>query len=203
MKEIRCIVMVPQLGNHQQVTLPHKLPDNDDYLSGLEPLGWLHTQPSELPQLPPQDVLMHARIMSDNKLWDGEKTIIMTCSFTPGSCSIAAYRLTSSGFEWGRQNKDLGVGAAAVTQGYSPTHYERVQMLLSDRFLGFFLVPEDDIWNYNFMGVKHSIGMEYMLKLGIPLEFYHELHRPTHFLTFATLEDAENVVEADVDDLFA
>lgn len=49
-----------QVGNHQSVTLPHQLPDHD-YLEGLEPLGWLHTQPNELPQLPPQDVVVHSR----------------------------------------------------------------------------------------------------------------------------------------------
>lgn len=44
----------------------------------------------------------------------------------------------------------------------------QVQMLLSDRFLGFFMVPDDDRWNYNFMGVNHSIGMKYSLKLDNP-----------------------------------
>lgn len=46
--------------------------------------------------------------------------------------------------------------------------YRQVQMLLSDRFLGFFMVPEDDRWNYNFMGVNHSVGMKYSLKLDNP-----------------------------------
>lgn len=32
--------------------------------------------------------------MSDNSSWDGEKTVIITCSFTPGSCSLTAYKLT-------------------------------------------------------------------------------------------------------------
>ena len=52
-KEIRCLVMPPQLGNHQTVTLPHQLPDHE-YLKDMEPLGWIHTQPNELPQLPPR-----------------------------------------------------------------------------------------------------------------------------------------------------
>ena len=52
-KEIRCIVMPPQWGNHQVVHLPNTLPEHD-YLGGLEPLGWLHTQPNELPQMAPQ-----------------------------------------------------------------------------------------------------------------------------------------------------
>src|SRR3546814_19675631 len=87
---------------------------------------------------------------------------MITCSFTPGSCSLTAYKLTSKGFEWGQQNRDAGFNA----QGYAPTHYERVQMLLSDRFHGFFMVTEDDVWNYNFMGVKQSMGMQYRLQLG-------------------------------------
>ena len=69
-------------------------------------------------------------------------------SFTPGSCSLTAYKLTPSGYEWGRNNKDTGNNP----RGYLPSHYEKVQMLLSDRFLGFFMVPSQGSWNYNFMG---------------------------------------------------
>ena len=69
-------------------------------------------------------------------------------SFTPGSCSLTAYKLTPLGFEWGRNNKDTGNNP----HGYLPSHYEKVQMLLSDRFLGFFMVPAQGSWNYNFMG---------------------------------------------------
>ena len=77
--------------------------------------------------------------MADNKEWDGEKTIIITCSFTPGSCSLTAYKLTPSGYEWGRNNND----PSNNPPGYLPTHSEKVQMLLSDRFYGFFMVPEE------------------------------------------------------------
>lgn len=31
-------------------------------------------------------------------------------------------------------------------------------MLLSDRFLGFFMVPAQSSWNYNFMGKGGSTG---------------------------------------------
>lgn len=134
-KEIRCIVMPPQWGTHQQVHLPAGLPEHE-FLNELEPLGWLHTQPNELPQLSPQDLTSHARVLENNKQWDGEKCIILTCSFTPGSCSLTAYKLTPTGYEWGRANKDSG----SNPHGYLPTHYEKVQMLLSDRFLGFYMV---------------------------------------------------------------
>jgi pre-mRNA-processing factor 8 len=45
----------------------------------MEPLGWIHTQPNELPQLSPQDISTHARVMADNPSWDGEKTVVITC----------------------------------------------------------------------------------------------------------------------------
>jgi pre-mRNA-processing factor 8 len=196
-KEVRAVVMPPQWGNHQQVNLPASLPEHD-YLKELEPLGWMHTQPHELPQLAPQDVSAHARILEANKSWDGEKCVVVTCSFTPGSCSLTAYKLTPSGYEWGRQNKDSG----ANPHGYLPTHYEKVQMLLSDRFLGFYMTPDGGSWNYNFMGVKHSASMKYGLKLANPREFYHEIHRPTHFLEFSAIEDGGTPIEADHEDFF-
>ncbi|CAN8233383.1 unnamed protein product [Cochlearia groenlandica] len=196
-KEIRCVVMVPQWGSHQQVHLPSSLPEHD-FLNDLEPLGWLHTQPNELPQLSPQDVTSHSRILESNKQWDGEKCIILTCSFTPGSCSLTSYKLTQTGYEWGRLNKDTG----SNPHGYLPTHYEKVQMLLSDRFLGFYMVPENGPWNYNFMGVKHTVSMKYNVKLGSPKEYYHEEHRPTHFLEFSNMEEAD-IAEGDREDAYA
>ncbi|RID78229.1 hypothetical protein BRARA_A01074 [Brassica rapa] len=195
-KEIRCVVMVPQWGSHQHLNLPSALPEHE-FLNDLEPLGWLHTQPNELPQLSPQDVTSHSRILENNKQWDGEKCIILTCSFTPGSCSLTSYKLTQTGYEWGRLNKDTG----GNPHGYLPTHYEKVQMLLSDRFLGFYMVPENGPWNYNFMGVKHTVGMKYSVKLGTPKEYYHEEHRPTHFLEFSNMEEAD-IAEGDREDTF-
>ncbi|KAF9604324.1 hypothetical protein IFM89_005905 [Coptis chinensis] len=42
------------MGNFaQQVHLPYTLPEHE-FLNDLEPLGWMHTQPNELPQLSPQ-----------------------------------------------------------------------------------------------------------------------------------------------------
>jgi pre-mRNA-processing factor 8 len=194
-KEIRCIVMPPQWGNHQLVNVPNQLPEHD-YLTELEPLGWLHTQPNETPLLPPQDVCMHSKILEANKSWDGERCIVVTCSFTPGSVSLTAYKLTPGGYEWGRENKD----ASGQPAGYSPNHYEKVQMLLSDRFMGYFMTPEIGSWNYNFMGVKASPRMEYNLKLDNPKPFYDPLHRPTHFLEFSGQADDKGLNKADVED---
>lgn len=47
----------------------------------MEPLGWIHTQPNELPQLAPQDITTHAKVMADNPSWDAEKTVVITCRY--------------------------------------------------------------------------------------------------------------------------
>ena len=48
-RKVQCIVMVPQVVNHQSVTLPENLPDHK-ILEKMEPLGWIHTQLNELTQ---------------------------------------------------------------------------------------------------------------------------------------------------------
>jgi len=197
-KEIRCLTLVPQWGTHARIHLPNQLPKHE-FLEEMEPLGWLHTQPNESPQLSPQDITTHAKIMADNPEWDGEKTIIITCSFTPGSCSLTAYKLTPGGYEWGRQNTDKG----SNPKGYLPSHYEKVQMLLSDRFLGFFMVPAAGSWNYNFIGARHDANMKYELMLANPKEFYHEVHRPQHFLNFTNFEESgADAAGADIEDMY-
>lgn len=114
------------------------VPSQQDYLSSSAMLAsdllrsWAFTVPElylcDGDHCPPpaQDVVMHAKMLEAHKSWDGERCIVITASFTPGSCSLTAYKLTPGGYEWGRTNKGDPVGS-------SPQHYEKVQMLLSDR----------------------------------------------------------------------
>jgi len=204
-REVRCIVLVPQVGNHQSVTIPNKVPHHP-LLQNLEPLGWIHTQPNELIQngvqiLPAPDVLLHATVKKDHpELWSRQNEIIITTSFTQGSCSLTAYKVTDSGLQWGSKNKNIA-GGVANAQGYSSGCYEKVQMLLSDRFQGFFMVPDGGLgWNYNFQGVKHSKGMDYELKLDTPERFYADSHRPQHFLSFVQMEQGQDADDADLED---
>lgn len=197
-KEIRTIVMPPQVGSHQGVAIPTYMPEHS-LLDGLEPLGWVHTQPNELPQLAPADVIATSRMLANNSEWDGERTVVATISFTPGSCSLSMFKLTPSGYEWGKSNRDADV-VSSIPPGYAPAHYEKVQVLLSDQFLGFFLTPDTGSWNYYFMGHKHNVGMKYGLRLANPREFYHESHRPSHVLNFvasATGSGADLPVDAE------
>lgn len=186
-KEIRTIVMVPQVGNTRDVQLPRELPQHE-YLSNLEPLGIIHTvSGNEPPYMQASDVTQHAKLMQQYASWD-KKTVSMTVSFTPGSVSLAAWALTPTGYKWGAENRDTMSDNPA---GFSTAFGEKCQLLLSDKIRGYFLVPETGVWNYSFMG--SSFGMvekkPVWVKIDTPARFYDGVHRPLHFMNFAELED--------------
>jgi len=187
-KEIRTIVMVPQVGNTRDVQLPQHLPQHPN-LASMEPLGVIHTMSgNEPPYMTAADTTQHARLMGAHPSWD-KKTITMTVSFTPGSVSLAAWALTPQGYKWGAENKDL---SSELPQGFATSGMgDKCQLLLSDKIRGYFLVPESGLWNYAFMG--SSFGnvekRPWGVKMDVPLAFYAEMHRPLHFQNFAELED--------------
>ena len=186
-KEIRTIVMVPQVGNTRDVQLPRELPQHE-YLNNLEPLGIIHTvSGNEPPYMQASDVTQHAKLMQQYASWD-KKTVSMTVSFTPGSVSLAAWALTPNGYKWGAENRDTMSDNPA---GFSTAFGEKCQLLLSDKIRGYFLVPETGVWNYSFMG--SSFGMvekkPVWVKIDTPARFYDGVHRPLHFMNFAELED--------------
>lgn len=194
-KEIKAIVMVPQLGSAHSVQFAKNLPDLDEpLLEGLEPLGWVHTSATESPFMTPVEVTTQAGIMKDNESWDS-KAIAMTVSFTPGSITLSAFSLSPEGFKWGAENKDV---ISPNPAGFSTSFGSRCQLLLSDRFKGYFLVPDTDIWNNAFMGGGWNPNLSYGLKIDIPKGFYSEVHRPVHFVSFGELEEDDGVDREDV-----
>ena len=198
-KEIRCIVLVPQTGSHQNVSLPQQLPEHE-YLKELEPIGWIHTQPKDLKIMSPIDATMHAKVLNEGQFWNVDTSICLAVTFPSGSCSVTAYKLTPAGLEWGAHNPDPMNPEPA---GYQAEFFEKVQIFLSDRFLGFFMVPESGVWNYNFMKTTYSPNIRYSLTLANPLEFFHESHRPTAFLNFGKGDEETEADIVDKEDVFA
>ena len=105
--------------------------------------------------------------------------------------SLSAWALTPQGYKWGAENKDIG---SDQPQGFTTSMGLKRKLLLSPRYRGFFLVPDDHgagKWNYSFMGSSFA-GLEKKpvhVKLDTPLPFYSDQHRPLHFQNFAELED--------------
>ncbi|KAF2458304.1 pre-mRNA processing splicing factor 8 [Lineolata rhizophorae] len=186
-KEVRTIVMVPQVGNTRDVQLPQQLPQHD-YLNNLEPLGVIHTMAGSEPKfMPAADVTQHAKLMNSHPSWD-KKTVTIDVSFTPASVSLSAWALTPQGYKWGVENRDT---QSDMPQGFSTNFGIKCQLLLSDRIRGYFLVPETGMWNYSFMGSAFGSveKKDIWVKIDTPKRFYDDVHRPLHFRSFAELED--------------
>jgi len=167
-KEVRVIVLPPQMGSSQCVQLPEPLPEHD-LLEGLEPLGWIHTQPTELHRLTTRDAYLHAHMLDLHGEWDGKKTAVITCSFIPGSVSVAGYNLTKEGYEWGRACKDQGASDLGFDEN---TMFHGCPVIFSNKFLGSFLVPAENSWNYNFRGTQFRVTESYDVTPDVPKEYY-------------------------------
>lgn len=73
------------------------------------------------------DAAMQGKMILDNSTWDADTSVVMTCSFTTGSCSLSLYRLTQQGLDWAKSNKENSVQVTSPNpQGYSSNLYERV-----------------------------------------------------------------------------
>lgn len=193
-KEIRTIALCPQLGNNKSVTFC-KPPEDQVELQDLQLLGWIHTQKEDLKFMAAPEVTTHAKTFGTTF----KDTIDLAVCLLPGSVSLAAYNLTDEGYGWGVQNQDM---VNTISEGFDPAFSEHAQLLLSERFMGNFLVPIGGFWNYTFMGASFTTNMSYELRTGIPLEFYNEQHRVTHFLQFNDA-NGDQALEAEQEDVFA
>ncbi|GME81011.1 unnamed protein product [Ambrosiozyma monospora] len=199
-KEIRSIVLFPQIGDNHHVEFPSQLPESP-YLEGLEPLGWVHTLPSGVEEGANEtsELLTHTKMVT-NFRWD-TKSAAISVSFTSGSVTLTSYTATKTGYRWAAQNLSA-LGSSVGLANYSPSYKKKTPLILVDSFKGFFMVPDTNIWNYSFIANSWSEEMEYDIKLDQPIPFYHELHRPLHFVNFNQIE-ANNDLEADQEDVFA
>lgn len=202
-KEVKRLVLVPQLANTHSIQFPLKLPEQnqENELQKYELLGWIHTQSSDNSAgiLSPIDTTTLASFKDHNPAqWDSKKMITITVSFTPGSITMSCFGTSEEGYQWGTANKDL---ISQAPKGFSTSFSNKQELLISDRIVGSFMVPDDDIWNYSFIGATWNAKMDYEVKSDIPLPFYHELHRPIHFSNFNEIEN--NELEADQENVFS
>jgi len=205
-KEIRAIVMPPQSGTMQGVsfmpTAPKDVPDLED----LELLGWIHSQAGESTGLSPHDLLWTAKMAESNPDIDPDNLAVITVGFPAGVCSLSAFKLSKEGQDWGRENAAKDPLDESLTQTFSQKFYQRRQIWLSNNFNGFFLAPDNQTWNFNFMGVKlESLPAESLsFSVDLPKPYYHPVHRVSHFVNFCKLgrhsESTEDTDDPEKDD---
>jgi len=198
--------MPPQSGTMQGVsfmpTAPKDVPDLED----LELLGWIHSQAGESTGLSPHDLLWTAKMAESNPDIDPDNLAVITVGFPAGVCSLSAFKLSKEGQDWGRENAAKDPLDESLTQTFSQKFYQRRQIWLSNNFNGFFLAPDNQTWNFNFMGVKlESLPAESLsFSVDLPKPYYHPVHRVSHFVNFCKLgrhsESTEDTDDPEKDD---
>lgn len=184
-REVQAIAMIPQLGNSHSIQFP-ELPKLADY----QVLGWIHTQTAETKYLTPVEIDTLCKFNKQD-VWD-PTMMTLTVAFTPGSVTLSCFTLNPEGYEWGKTNSDL---LSPTPPGFREDFSTMCELLMSERIAGGFLVPDDNIWSFAFLGQLWTPNINYELKVGLPLGFYHEFHRPLHFTGFNEIEGLEAAQE--------
>jgi pre-mRNA-processing factor 8 len=203
-KEVRVIVMVPQTGTFHNVSFLPFVPTDNPELDGLEFLGWIHTQSVETLALSPFDVVSSAKLFTANKDISLSGFVVLTVSFPQGVSSVTAFSLTQEGLSWGKDNMAKDLNEEAVLQTFTNRCFSRCQVWLTNSFSGFFLVPDNHVWNYNFIGIKLDSITQQLVGYcaDVPKSFYNPIHRVSHFVNFCrnqgvTEEEEDEAVRTD------
>jgi pre-mRNA-processing factor 8 len=64
------------------------------------------------------------------------------------------------------------------------------------------MCPDNNIWNYNFVGLGLVHTMKYALVLANPKDFYNEIHRISHFIKFNRANEEEELDLVENENLF-
>ncbi|OHT05186.1 Pre-mRNA-processing-splicing factor 8 [Tritrichomonas foetus] len=179
--EVHCFIIPPQTGNYDLVEFPKKLPTHP-LLGGLQPVGWIHTCATDDTLMAPSDAITSSGITDKNSevINDTYNFASIVISYPPGSCIVRGFRLNEEGQKWSSQNRETKDRSI----GFEDSFFDRIPIILTETYNGFFMVPQGIEWNMNFQSLKLIDNKEYDVELGQPLPFYDQRHRPNHFLKF-------------------
>ena len=193
--EIKAIVLPPQTGSLEHVQFAAQLPPLEIAETDLELIGWVNVSGSEIPHLSASQLINSARILKANEGLRAEGLAIVTLGLLPGSCSFSAFSLTREGLDWAtlHSEKDpLDPSLPTPQPGFS----SRLQLWVSEVISGFFVVPENGVWNMNFAGLRPDAPVPVCVAAQ-PREFFHDSHRVSHFTNFARLASKQDDDELD------
>mmetsp|Transcript_44709 Transcript_44709/g.74621 ORF Transcript_44709/g.74621 Transcript_44709/m.74621 type:complete len:2266 (+) Transcript_44709:990-7787(+) len=190
--EIICISIPPQLVSGLSLAMaikhiPHK--STDDF----EILGWIHLTAYTENQILSRNLRYHAKLITNIDGLNGNKSIFVILFVSNSYSTLKAFSLTAEGFR-----NSLSTNIEKLDKDNIKKYLRKVSISLSNKFQGFFLVPKNNLWNYHFFESAFNAEMNYTLKVGIPIDYFEDYHRPFHFRDFYFDNDKNNVEESDV-----
>ena len=188
--ECKCVVIPPQTGNDKSVIFPKNAPKSL-LLESLKPLAFIHSVNGE-PTFTCYDCIMLSVL---NECGYSIPNYIVEIGLGH-RINVKVFKVSELGVEFGSQNID-NIKKTFQQKELSDEFYKEEQIILSNKLSGFFLAPEQQIWNYSFSIEKFSNEIEYPLSIQYPLDFYNPLHRKNHFLPWVNKSSEVNMDSPD------
>jgi pre-mRNA-processing factor 8 len=168
-KEIRALVIPPQRGTYHSIFLRSPIPIG----RGIERYGCTFGG-FTLNQSKLNFFLLRASSPMFPKINLGIRATVL--SLPAPSHQVLAYRITPAGEEWGKRHQRTKVDF----DGHDNSLFEKVPLILTNVYSGFFLVP-DGIWNYHFFARREFGRPQISLQVG---------HTPRCSITTTTSQSA-------------
>ena len=176
--QVICAVFPAQIGTHENVTFSYRQSEHPLFNS-LTLIGVLTTC-FELEYKPTNsDLIMMTNVAKDNYS-DAHDLFYITVFLNGGKATLATYRTSSSGNEVlknlsGNPNED------SSTTELLENAFAQCEIQLGQESSGFYLVPEDGIWNYSFLGVSPPQYPSTLI-VDAPHDYHNPYHRKEHFI---------------------
>ena len=57
----------------------------------------------------PYDCQLTSKFINERNNWDIETSIVITCGFVQGNCTLNGYKLSPVGYDWAQENAELNI----------------------------------------------------------------------------------------------
>mmetsp|Transcript_19339 Transcript_19339/g.27230 ORF Transcript_19339/g.27230 Transcript_19339/m.27230 type:complete len:2264 (-) Transcript_19339:163-6954(-) len=176
--EIICISIPPQLVSGLSLAMAIKNVSHSS-TDGFEILGWIHLTAHDENDILGRNLKYHAKLITSIQALNGNKSIFIVLFISDSYSTLKAFSLTAEGFR-----ATLSTNIEKLSKNEAIRYLKRVPVSLSSKFQGFFLIPKNNLWNYHFFESSFAPEKSYAIKVGLPIDYFEDYHRPYHFRDF-------------------
>jgi len=163
-------------------------------LAELNLLGWINTTKKINKENLKQYLVFHSKILCSQKGWKTAEIIFIIFEISVSSCLISGFRLNVVGFERIVDNNFKILQDTDIKK-----YYESIRIIITKKYECYYVIPENGIWNYYFMKDLWILIKKNTYKIGNPLGYYNEFHRPFHFID-SCFNNVNKLLTEDIDD---
>nr|BAS01665.1 splicing factor PRP8 [Lotharella vacuolata] len=188
-KKIKSFVIPAQIGLKNLHQKSFKIFDIK-MVSELVFLGWINTTKKINKNNMKEYLILHSKILFLQKNWESSEIVFIIFEISVTSCLISGFRLNVTGFEWIINNN-----FKILSENIIKKYYEPIRLIITKKQNSYYYIPKKGIWNYYFLRDLWVLITNFEYKIGNPIEYYNEFHRPFHFINYYSKNANKSFVE--------